>query len=67
MLSLAAPWTNSSSHFDVRGGGNAVLPDPQFVSADLERDLDFALRPTSPAFDLGWQAIPEHDIGPSPP
>ena len=64
MFSLAAPWANSTAHFDVLPS-NAVLPDPQFVSNDLERDLDFALKPTSPAFALGWQAIPQRDIGPA--
>ena len=65
-LSLVAQWANSSSHFDVRSG-NAVLRDPQFESSNVEQSLNFTLRPTSPAFELGWQAIPEHDIGPPSP
>ena len=65
MFSLAWPWTNDARFFDVKLG-NVKLANPGFVSEDPGGKLDFALRPDSPLFKLGWQAIPEHDIGPSP-
>ncbi len=64
MFALAAAWLNSASHFLIKAGSNAIIPDPQFVSPNIEADLSFALKPSSPAFALGWQAIPEDQIGP---
>ena len=63
MFALAEPWTNSSAHFDVRPT-NAIMARPGFVSSDLEKDLNFELSPSSPAYKLGWKTIPERDIGP---
>jgi len=65
MFSLATPWTNDTAHFDVQAG-NVMLADPGFVSANPGADMNFALRPDSPLFKLGWQAIPQQDIGPDP-
>jgi hypothetical protein len=64
MFSLAPPWTNSTAHFNITPS-NAIMQEVDFVSTDLEHDLNFALKPTSPAFKLGWKVIPEQDIGPS--
>ena len=64
MFALAAAWANSSAHFDIKRGTNAILSNPDFVSNDLERDLNFAFKPSSPAFRLGWEAIPMDQIGP---
>lgn len=49
---LAAGWDKGS-----------VLADPQFI--DMAHD-DFRLKPSSPAWQLGWQAIPFEKIGPRP-
>lgn len=69
IFSLPAPfWTpnasNTTQFFDIRGG-NAVMTKPGFVCADPGADLNFTLEDTSPLFALGWQAIPESDIGPT--
>ena len=64
MFALAAAWLNSTSHFSIKPDSNAIVPDPQFVSSDIEADLNFAFRPSSSVFKLGWQAIPEDQIGP---
>ena len=64
IFSLAGPWANDSAHFDIRPS-NALMPDPGFVSMQPGIDLNFTLKPSSPAFKLGWKAIPEGDIGPS--
>lgn len=63
MFSLCYPWTHNASMFDVQLG-NVKLADPGFVAEDPGGALDFRLRPDSLLFKLGWQAIPEHDIGP---
>ena len=64
VFSLAGPWANDSAHFDIQPS-NAWMPDPGFVSAQPGIDLNFALKPSSRAFKLGWETIPEGDIGPS--
>lgn len=44
---------------------NKVMADPGFASDDPAETLDFTLKPSSPLFALGWQAIPQADIGPT--
>lgn len=66
IFSLAAPWANLSDHFEIQPT-NALMPEPRFVSAQPGVDLNFALKPSSPAFKLGWETIPESNIGPSTP
>jgi hypothetical protein len=42
------------------------MAEPGFVSVDPTNDMNFALKPSSPMFELGWKAIPQQDIGPQP-
>ena len=67
-FSLPAPWftpgaANTTQYFDIQSD-NILTPDPGFVSADPAADLNFALKPSSPLFGLGWQHIPQEQIGP---
>jgi hypothetical protein len=55
---LELGWHAKSEHVDVRH--NLVVADPKFVAADKQ---DFRLRRNSPAFKLGFQAIPFEKIG----
>ena len=68
MFSLAWPWTNRASSFNIDKAGTNVklaqLAAAGFVKEDPGEELNFTLRADSPLFKLGWQAIPEHDIGP---
>jgi hypothetical protein len=64
MFSLAYPWTHNATMFDIQSG-NVKLADPGFAAQDPFGDLNFTLRPDSQLFKLGWQAIPEHNIGPA--
>ena len=63
MFSLAFPWTTNATMFDIRPG-NVKMANPGFAAPDPGGELNFTLRPDSPLFKLGWQAIPEHEIGP---
>ncbi len=63
MISLAFPWTTNATMFDIRPG-NVKMANPGFAAQDPGGELNFTLRPDSPLFKLGWQAIPEHEIGP---
>ena len=65
-LSQAFPWTHDAKMFDVQPG-NVKIADPGFADPDPGKSLNFTLRPDSPLFQLGWQEIPERDIGPDPP
>eukprot|EP01043_Picozoa_sp_COSAG02_P042225 COSAG02_NODE_3571_length_6533_cov_8.215981_4_plen_779_part_00 len=65
MFALPTAWLNDTMHFIIKPGSNAIIPDPHFVSSNIETDLNFAFRPSSPAFNLGWEPIPEDQIGPS--
>ena len=67
-FSLPAPWytpgaANTSQYFEIRSD-NTLSSDPGFVSADPAADLNFALKSSSPLFELGWQRIPQEQIGP---
>ena len=68
MFSLPAPWytagsANTSEYFDIKRN-NVLSAHPGFASADPTGSLDFALQDGSPLFKLGWQRIPQEDIGP---
>jgi hypothetical protein len=63
MFTIASAWANSTAHFDILPN-NRMLSNPGFVSDKPGEDMNFALKPTSPMFKLGWQAIPQDDIGP---
>lgn len=69
LFSLPAPFftpnsSNTTQFFDIRPD-NLRTDDPMFVSSHPGEDLNFALRESSPLFALGWQAIPQSEIGPS--
>ena len=68
MFSLPAPWytagaANTTQYFAIKGD-NLLSSQPGFASADPTETLDFALQQSSPLFKLGWQRIPQEDIGP---
>jgi hypothetical protein len=69
LFSLPAPYfipnaSNTTQFFDIRPN-NLRTAHPMFVSPHPGEDLNFALRESSPLFALGWQAIPQSEIGPS--
>jgi hypothetical protein len=71
-FSLPTPWfdpentTRTKANFDV--GDNNLEFDTAgaagFVSTDPGSTLNFALRPGSPMYKLGWKTIPQDEIGP---
>ena len=70
MFSLPAPWytpgnaSNTTQYFEIRRD-NTLTSNPGWASEDPTANLNFALKPSSPLFALGWKAIPQGDIGPS--
>eukprot|EP00040_Diaphanoeca_grandis_P021387 m.113965 g.113965 ORF g.113965 m.113965 type:complete len:785 (-) comp28313_c0_seq1:281-2635(-) len=55
----------SAKYFAIEATNTAqTMTSIEFVSNDPGGTLDFALAPTSPLYKLGWQTIPESDIGP---
>ena len=68
LFSLPAPFftpnaSNTTQFFDIRPN-NLRTNDPMFVSAHPGAHLNFSLRDSSPLFAMGWQAIPQSEIGP---
>ena len=69
LFSLPAPFftqngSNTTQFFDILPN-NLRTDDPMFVSSHPGADLNFALREGSPLFALGWEIIPQSEIGPS--
>ena len=69
MFSLPSPYytpnaANTSTWFNLRPT-NQLLPHPGFaVDAALDNRKNFSLKRTSPLWQLGWQKIPQDQIGP---
>ncbi|MCC6235239.1 MAG: right-handed parallel beta-helix repeat-containing protein, partial [Verrucomicrobiales bacterium] len=63
---LRTGWNATTNHLHLEA--NLVTDDPRFVAPlpETARATDFALRPDSPAWALGFQAIPLSRIGLQP-
>ena len=73
LFSLPSPWwtpgirggctPNTTQYFDVLPN-NIKSSNPGFASPNPAALLNFSLESNSTLFDMGWQQIPQRDIGP---